>query len=56
MIKIKDSEVLNISFFIMNHFQYGCMGREGRSEGIYQNVRLRVHRGHETRVFAYVRH
>ena len=28
----------------MNHFVYACMGREGRKKGMYQNVRLRIHR------------
>ena len=38
--KIKDSGVLNFSFFKMNHFAYACMGRKG----MYQNARLRVNR------------
>ena len=31
-------------------------GEEGRREGVYQNVRLRIHRkgGHKFRLFAYV--
>ena len=33
--KIKDSGVLYFSFFIMNHFMYACMGREGGTEGEY---------------------
>ena len=32
MIKIKDSGVLNFSFFKMNHLVYACMGREGRKK------------------------
>ena len=28
-IKVKDRGVLNFPFFIMNHFGYACMGREG---------------------------
>ena len=27
--KLKDSDVLNFSFFTINHFVYACMGREG---------------------------
>ena len=28
----------------MNYFMYACMGRERRREGMYQNVRVGIHR------------
>ena len=43
-IKIKDSGLLNFSFFIINHFVYACRGREGRMKGMYQNVWLCIHK------------
>ena len=56
MKKIKDSGVLNISFSIMNHFMYACMGRERQGDGMYQNVRMRIHRegDQKFRLFAHV--
>ena len=37
-IKVKDSGVLNFSFFIKNHFVYACMKWKGLRETIYQNA------------------
>ena len=57
-IKIKDRDVLNFSFFIINHFAYSCMGREGRRDSMYQILRLRIHRegGQKFLVLTYVIH
>ena len=56
MKKAKDCGVLDFSFFIMHRFMYACMGREGRREGMYQNVRMRIHRegGQKFRLLAHI--
>ena len=43
-INIKDSGVLKFSFSITSHFVYTFMGMKEWRDGIYQNVRPRVHR------------
>ena len=40
IIEIRDSGVINFSFFEVNHFVYAWMGREG----MYQNARLHINR------------
>ena len=51
-IKIKDSGILNFSFFKMNHFVHACIGREG----MHQHARLRINKEGRQKfpLFAYI--